>query len=85
MRKPLTKAWTDEECARLIDMVKAGASVSRCSAAFNRPTNSVRNQARRLGTPFPGSRATKAIKMAKINAAEKHLPPGAQRYDGSRV
>jgi hypothetical protein len=85
MRRPLTRAWTDEECARLQQMVQSGASVSRCSAAFNRPTNSVRNQARRLGTPFAGSRATKAVKMAKINAAEKSLPPGAQRYDGSRV
>ena len=85
MRKPLTKAWSDEECARLSAMVLAGASVSRCSAAFNRPTNSVRNQARRLGTPFPGSRAAKAVKMAKIAAAEKSLPPGSQRYDGSRV
>ena len=85
MRKPLTKAWSPEECARLQQLVLSGASVTRCSAAFNRPTNSVRNQARRLGTPFPGTRATKAIKMAKITAAEKHLPPGTQRYDGSRV
>jgi hypothetical protein len=85
MRKPLTKAWSEEECTRLQQMVLAGASVSRCSAAFNRPTNSVRNQARRLGTPFAGSRATKAVKMAKIAAAEKLLSPGAQRYDGSRV
>jgi hypothetical protein len=85
MRKPLSKAWSDEECARLMQMVRAGASVTRCSAAFDRPTNSVRNQARRLGTPFAGSRANKAAKMAKIAAAEKLLPPGSQRYDGSRV
>jgi hypothetical protein len=85
MRTPLTKAWSVEDCARLIQMVRAGVSVTRCSAAFNRPTNSVRNQARRLGVPFPGARAAKAVKMAKIAAAEKSLPPGAQRYDGSRV
>jgi hypothetical protein len=59
MRK-MKNAWTDKQNDRLKAMVTAGASVTRAAAAFNRSTTSVRNQTRKLGTPFPariGSRA----------------------------
>ncbi|MDB5502638.1 MAG: hypothetical protein JWR89_2540 [Tardiphaga sp.] len=83
--KPLVRSWCEADLARLRQMVLAGASVSRCSAALNRPTNSVRNQARRMGVPFPGIRAVKATQKMKIAAAERTLSPGSLRYDGSRA
>lgn len=83
--KPIVKSWSAEDIERLRQMVLDGASVTRCSAAFNRPTNSVRNQARRMRIPFVGIRVTKAAQKLKIAAAERMLPPGSLRYDGTRT
>lgn len=83
--KPIVKGWSAADIERLRLMVLAGASVTRCSAALNRPSNAVRNQARRMGTPFPGIRILKAAQKVKIAAAERTLAPGTMRYDGSRA
>jgi hypothetical protein len=83
--KPIVKSWTEQELVRFRQKVLSGASVTRCSAAFDRPSNSVRNQARRMGIPLVGARLMKAAQKAKIASAESKLPPGSWRYDGTRV
>ena len=83
--KPIRKPWTEAELVRFEQMVLAGASVARCSAAFNKPTTSIRNQARRMGLPLVGTRVARATQRAKIAAAESQLPPGSWRNDGTRV
>jgi hypothetical protein len=85
MRKPLVKVWAVEEIERFKRLITEGYSVSRCSAALNRPSNSIKNQARKLGFVMRGTRAVKAEQRARIADAEKNLPPGSQRFDGSRI
>jgi hypothetical protein len=85
MRKPIIRSWTAEEISRFKTMVAEGASVARCSAAFNRSIVSIRSQARRLGVEIPGTRLVKAAQKAKIENAERNLPRGSQRFDGSRA
>ena len=52
-----TRAWTSEELNRLELLIAQRASATRVAAALNCKIVSVRNQARKLGTPFPTSRA----------------------------
>ena len=47
------RAWTEDEIERLRGFAAQGASLVRAAAAFNRTTNSVRYQARKLGLSFP--------------------------------
>ena len=47
----LKTAWTDEDNERLKAFVADGVSLVRAAVAFKRKLNSVRNQARKLGTP----------------------------------
>jgi hypothetical protein len=49
----LKTTWTDADNERLKAFVASGVSLARAAAAFNRRLNSVRYQARKLGTPFP--------------------------------
>jgi hypothetical protein len=49
-------AWTDKENQRLKALATSGASVVRAAAALGRTIVSARDQARRLGTPFPSLR-----------------------------
>jgi hypothetical protein len=44
--------WTDAEIERLRAFVSQGASIVRAAAALKRTTVSVRNQARKIGSPF---------------------------------
>jgi hypothetical protein len=46
-------AWTDEENERLKRLATSGGSIVRAAAALGRSMISVRDQARKLGTPFP--------------------------------
>jgi hypothetical protein len=85
MRKPIVKGWKEEEIARLKEIADSGASITRCAASLNRSTISIRNQARKLGLVFEGIRKTRSLQRAKIAAAERTLPPGCQRFDGSRT
>jgi hypothetical protein len=51
MRK--ARNWTEKDNERIKAFAAKGASVFRAAAALNRTIISVRDQARRLGTPFP--------------------------------
>jgi hypothetical protein len=46
-------AWTEADNERLKAFVAGGVSLIRAAGVFNRRLKSVRNQARKLGTPFP--------------------------------
>jgi hypothetical protein len=85
MRKPITSPWTDNDILRLRQLISEGASAARCSAALNKPISSITIRARKLGLPLIGKRAAKARFRAKLADAEKQLPRGAQRNDGSYV
>lgn len=82
---PLTRRWTNEDIAKLKLMAAAGHSATRCAAALKRKVGSVKKQARLLGCELPGVRAVRAEQRTKISDAEKVLPTGARRYDGSVV
>jgi hypothetical protein len=56
MRPGKGSPWTDEENERLKQLAVSGASVVRAAAALRRSMISVRDQARKLGTPFPSLR-----------------------------
>lgn len=45
--------WTPEEDERLKDLVTNGASILKAAAKLNRTMVSVRDHARKLGSPFP--------------------------------
>lgn len=47
------RIWTNEENERLKALVAEGTSITKAAAALKRTMVSVRNQARKLGTPFP--------------------------------
>jgi hypothetical protein len=49
-------SWTDADNERLKAFVEQGVSIVRAAAAFNRTIVNVRNQARKIGTPFPPMR-----------------------------
>ena len=51
--------WTKEDNERLEGFVAKGASVIRAAAALNRSIMGVRNQARKMGAPFPPLRAAR--------------------------
>jgi hypothetical protein len=51
--------WTEYENDLLKAMALNGSSVVRAAAAFKRTIISVRNQARKLGTPFPPTRVAR--------------------------
>jgi transposase-like protein len=53
------KPWSPEENERLKALVTSGASIVRAAAALERKMHSVRNQARKLGTPFPTMNAAR--------------------------
>jgi hypothetical protein len=54
--KRLRVNWTADENERLRAFVAQDVSVVRVAAAFRRSIISVRNQARKLGAPFPPTR-----------------------------
>jgi serine/threonine-protein kinase RIO1 len=56
VRRSHKTVWTEEENDRLKAMVAKGVSIARASVAFQRSIISIRNQARKLGTPFPLTR-----------------------------
>ena len=59
-RRPLTRQWTNEDVAKLTQLIESGATLTRASAALNRNGNSVQKKARQLGLLFPGVRAVRA-------------------------
>jgi hypothetical protein len=71
--KPLRRAWTADENERLKALVAQDVSVVRVAAAFERSMISVRNQARKLGTPFPSMRA---FRRKWADTSSSHWRPG---------
>ncbi|MES2031395.1 MAG: hypothetical protein V4477_19625 [Pseudomonadota bacterium] len=63
--------WDDAQLEILKDLIARKISLARAAVILKRPQSSVQIQARRLGTPFPGVRETKALLKAKIEEAEK--------------
>jgi hypothetical protein len=63
--------WDDAQLEILKDLIARKISLARAAVILKRPQSSVQIQARRLGTPFPGVRETKALLKAKIGEAEK--------------
>jgi hypothetical protein len=57
MARLISGSWTEADNQRLRSLVAQGASIVRAAGVFNRSLMSVRNQARKLGTPFPPMRA----------------------------
>jgi hypothetical protein len=53
-----------DDTAKLLDLIKSGATAVRCSAVFNRRITVVQQEARRLGTPFQDIRVTKRLRNA---------------------
>jgi hypothetical protein len=72
--------WTSEECERLVQLARAGASVARASVVLRRNMKSVRYQARKLGIPFPTLHAVKRLRQARLDAAARSVPRG--RHEG---
>jgi hypothetical protein len=70
------KPWDDEQVERLKALIASGASPARAAAALRRAQTSVQVKARKLGTPFMGSREAKKLRNAKIAAAENQLARG---------
>jgi hypothetical protein len=70
------KPWNDEQVERLKALIASGASPARAAAALKRAQTSVQVKARKLGTPFIGSREAKKRRNAKIAAAENLLARG---------
>jgi hypothetical protein len=56
--------WTEADNKRLKALVAEGASIVRAPGLFKRSTIAVRNQARKLGTPFPPLRVARKKKWA---------------------
>jgi hypothetical protein len=59
-RRLLTRPWTDEDVAKLIQLTQSGATLLRAAGALNRNSNAVQKKARALGLEFPGMRAVRA-------------------------
>jgi len=79
----IVRQWTSDDIEKLKRLAESGASVMRCSAALGRSSSSVTKTARTLGLQLAGVRAVKATNREKIAAAEKSMPPGSRRNDGT--
>ena len=83
--KPLVRRWTADEIEKLRTLMEKGVSAARCAAALKRSEQSVKKAARLLGGDLAGVRAIRARSRQAIAAAERDLPPGARRNNGTFV
>ena len=51
-RRPLTKKWTEEDVAKLLQLTEGGSTLFHAAAALKRATKSVQKKARQLGKGF---------------------------------
>ena len=63
------QGWTEQDLARLRELVQANASAARASAALNRTIIAVQIKAKSLGMPFVPVRKLRAARLAKEAAA----------------
>jgi type IV secretory pathway protease TraF len=61
-----TGPWTHQENHLLKAVVAQGVSIARASVAFKRTISAVRNQARKLGAPFPTMQEVRK-KLAEVS------------------
>lgn len=59
-KQPITRRWTEEDIAHLLQLIEEGATLMRAAAALNRGTASVQKKARSLGKQFDGVRQVRA-------------------------
>jgi len=52
-RRLISAHWTDADVEKLAELVRAGATPSRCAVVFKRRVDAVKTKARQLGFPFP--------------------------------
>jgi hypothetical protein len=71
MPHQITKSWTPEDVARLIELAEGGATLLRAASALGRRSTAVQKKARELGKPPRGVRAVKAeLRMATANSVD---------------
>jgi len=63
-------AWTEEDIRRLREHIESGGSPARASAIFRRSIGAVQTQARKMGAPFPSTRAVRRDLLARTQKAE---------------
>jgi hypothetical protein len=63
--------WDDEQIELLKGLIARKLSLARAAVILKRPQASIQIQARKLGSPFPGIRETKALQKAKTEEAER--------------
>jgi hypothetical protein len=68
MRRINRAPWTPEDNERVKVLATGGASALRAAAALKCSVLSVRNQARKLGTPFPSRGETKKRLSAHVRS-----------------
>ena len=73
---PKYRPWSDAELLQVKDLLQRKVSLARASIILKRPQSSIQIQARKLGTPFPGVRATRAALRSSIEAAEDEAGAG---------
>ena len=73
---PKYRPWSDAEISQMKDLLTRKVSLARAAIILKRPQASVQIQARKLGTPFPGVRATRAALRSRIAAAEEQAGAG---------
>ena len=76
--------WTDQDSERLKALVANGASAIRAAAIFNRTLVSIKEKARKLGTPFPSVRDVRK-KFAADPDATWHLAGSSRKRSGSKT
>ena len=62
--------WDETQIEHLKELIARKISLARAAVILKRPQSSVQIQARKLGQPFLGVRATKALLKAKMEEAE---------------
>jgi len=71
-RSPLSSPWSPEQDERLTQLATKGATALRAAAALNRPLQSVRIRARKLGLSLPGVREVRRKLASSMNNEGRH-------------
>ena len=53
MTKKITILWSEEDRGQLVELIKAGVSVTRATIILGQTTHSLQAEARHFGQPFP--------------------------------
>ena len=72
-RRPISAHWTDADLEKLAEMIRAGATPSRCAVVFRRRVDAVKTKARQLGIPFPPEWKVRKVLRDKMGSGNS--PP----------